>query len=435
MHNKIKTSFFTIILSVALVLSFSIANAKMPDLAAASNLRYTTLVNKLYQIQSGPMWFSAPAASSEARHSFLQLLDNVATMGLDKNNYHYTEIAGSAIPTDSIKQEKQNRIFADAVIALCKDVYQGADISSYISNDEISGKYETADNNYLLTLLGLVKSPSELDTLIASLEPKSPEYIALKNEIATQIAANNLQKIKQLNVSLNFYRWIHHFHFDKFIFVNIPTATLRYYEADSMLLLMKVVVGKPATKTPRFSTYCYEVILYPYWNVPRSIVLKELLPKFKKNPAAIDAMNMQVVTPGGTVIDHTRLNWASYNRSNFPYGFRQCTGCDNSLGVIKFNLSDPFSVYLHDTNFKKAFASTNRFLSHGCIRVEKPVELGNYLINNRLDSNFVKACIENQKPVINKIEKPVPVFVVYLPACTDSTNTVTYPKDIYHLFK
>ena len=182
-----------------------------------------------------------------------------------------------------------------------------------------------------------------------------PEYIAIKKELQTKHDSLTSFQKKQLITSLQFYRWMHHFKFDKWIVVNIASATLRYYEVDSIKLRMKVVVGKPSTKTPRIAAYCNQVILYPYWNVPASIALNELLPEFKRDPGDVDALNMQVLDLKGNIIDHHKLNWKNYSRNYFPFRIRQSTGCDNSLGVMKFNLTSPFSVYLHDTNNKVAF--------------------------------------------------------------------------------
>ena len=104
-----------------------------------------------------------------------------------------------------------------------------------------------------------------------------------------------------------------------------------------------------------------------------------------------------------------------------------------AVGVIKFNLTSPYSVYMHDTNLKGAFTSQNRYLSHGCIRIEKPVQLANYLVPSKIDSAFLQACVRNQKPVVYKLEEQVPVFVLYMIAWTDEAGGVIYYKDIYNL--
>jgi murein L,D-transpeptidase YcbB/YkuD len=146
-------------------------------------------------------------------------------------------------------------------------------------------------------------------------------------------------------------------------------------------------------------------------------------------------MNMQVIDRNGTVLDHHKMNWKNYSSKNFPYRFRQSTGCDNSLGVIKFNITDPYSVYLHDTNNKIAFFSGYRYYSHGCIRVEQPIELANVLLTGRADTSFLNACYKQQVPVPVDLLKPVPVFVIYSTAATDASGKIKYYKDIYGLLK
>ena len=193
-----------------------------------------------------------------------------------------------------------------------------------------------------------------------------------------------------------------------------------------------MVVGKPSKRTPRFDATCRQVILYPYWNVPVDITLKELLPKYKHSPGLVDKENMQVLDAKGNIISPYAINWAKYNTHYFPYRLRQSTGCDNSLGIIKFDLTSPFSVYLHDTNEKGLFKSNYRYRSHGCMRVEKAIDLGNYVLNNKLDTAFLRACITDENPVILQLERPVPVFVVYMTAMENDSAGVDY-NDIYHL--
>lgn len=397
---------------------------------------YRALVDSFYHLTNkAPFWISSPASYAGTRRDFLSILDSAMSNGLDKYKYHYATIANDTMINTQSELMRSDSLLTDAVIAFSKDIYEGADISRWIMNDEISGKYSSKDNNFLLSKLSKINSVSKLNQLFTDLLPKDAAYTALQQGLKKPLSDKNTGMAEQLISSLNLYRWIHHFHFEKVIVVNIPSASLRCYMRDSVLLQMKVVVGKPSTRTPRFSTYCNEAILYPYWNVPRSIAVKELLPKFKKSLAAIDAMNMQVITKDGKIIDPYTLNWKNYNKYNFPYNFRQCTGCDNSLGVIKFDLTDPFSVYLHDTNFKKAFESRSRYISHGCIRVQNPTGLYDYLLPGKLDTAFINACIKNEKPITQKLNASVPVFVVYMTAEPDSTNNVILYKDIYHLFK
>lgn len=420
-------------------------NTPKPQNNASQNLQlprlnYPLLVNKLYELTGDKLrWFATGYLSALIKKEFKSRIDSAANIGLQKTKYHFLELEKNFdrnfLIQDSLAATQMDRIFTDAAITYCKDVYQGSDISKWMMYDEISRKYEDADNSYLVNKLATIASVNDFLVFLNSLETKSNEYLALKNTMKSKSDSLTVSEKKQLGTALNFYRWIQHFNFEKYIIVNIPAATLRYFQSDSLKLKMKLVVGKPSTRTPRFAAYCNQVILYPYWNVPSSIAKNELLPKIKHNPKYIDALNMQLVNSNGQVINPNNVNWSNYSKGYFPFRLRQSTGCDNSLGVIKFDLSSPFSVYLHDTNYKGAFKSANRFLSHGCIRLENPVDLANHILFNKIDSKYLEACFKNQVSVPLNVVRPVPVFVVYLTAETGAKNDLKFYKDIYGLLK
>ncbi|MCD6013687.1 MAG: ErfK/YbiS/YcfS/YnhG family protein [Flavipsychrobacter sp.] len=394
-------------------------------------LYYPDETSDLYErIHLNPIWYTD--IYSQVRQHFISVLDSAVYVGLEKSKYHYAKLK-NANTNNSINAAHDAHIFIDAVIAYCKDL-NGVNIGRQLNNDEVSRKYAASDEANLLDNLAKVNAISDMDNFLKSLEPASNEYTLLKNELKKQLIANNSGQTKQLVASLNYLRWINHFRFNKYIVVNIPSATLHYYEDNIPKLQMKVVVGKPSTPTPRFSTYCTQVILYPYWNVPKKIGANELLPKFIKNPSEMDEMDMHLIDEAGQRVDHHSLDWSAYDKNNFPYIFRQSTGCGNALGVIKFNLTNPFDVYMHDTNLKNKFLSTSRYFSHGCIRLEKPIDLANYLLREPIDSNMVKACMTDQQPTTKKLENAVPVFVVYMTPVA-AAGAVTFNKDIYKLYQ
>lgn len=328
-----------------------------------------------------------------------------------------------------------DRKFTNAALTYCLDLYQGdKNIKRLIGSDEVTGKYERQDVEYIVRLLSESNSVADLNSMIRSLEPHQTIYSLLKAELKKQMYLGDSQKAKAVRISLNHYRWFSHFHFDKLVVVNIASAELKYYEQDSLKLDMTVVVGKPSTMTPRFVTYCDQIILYPYWNVPRSIAVNEILPVCKKSLMILDILKMQVIDSKGRIVDPRSLDWGKFTKSNFPFRFRQSTGCDNALGVIKFNLTSSYSVYLHDTNLKSDFQARYRYLSHGCIRVQKPIPLANSFLEKHLDEAFLKASIKGQQPIANKVLAPVPVFVLYMTADVNVDGTITYFPDIYDLF-
>lgn len=426
-----KTNITAVFIFLIICSQYSLAeDAKLPGLL------YPVLVNKFYAAAHQQVyWLNNTTSSSDMRRVLLQKLDSSAYVGTDRLRYRYDQLleGKSGQRDDSTTLIKLDMLFTDAAIAYCKDLYQGYGIDTWMKYDEWSRKYSDRDNDFIIGHLLAIKSSSELTGFINSLEPSSKEYTAYKSELNTQYLHNDIIKAKQIAVSMNFYRWIHHFNFEKFIVVNVASATLNYYENNIETLFSKMIVGKPTRRTPRFDATCREVILYPYWNVPADIALKELVPKYKKSPGLIDKENMQILDVKGNVLNPYSINWLQYNSSNFPYRLRQSTGCDNSLGIIKLDLTSPFGVYLHDTNEKGLFKSNSRYRSHGCMRVEKAIELGNYLLNNKLDTAFLQACVKGEKPIALQLEKPVPVFVVYLTAELTDNGVVNYYRDVYHL--
>ncbi len=140
-------------------------------------------------------------------------------------------------------------------------------------------------------------------------------------------------------------------------------------------------------------------------------------------------MNLQIVDGKGRVVNPTAVDWST---KAFPYRLRQSTGCDNALGLIKFEVNSPYAIYLHDTNNRTVFVRENRFLSHGCIRVEKPVELANILLGYaRFEPNYMETCPINAKPQFLSLPRPVPALMVYNILDFDEVGVLQAYRDVY----
>lgn len=425
--RSINILLLTVVISIGTIFAWDSASAQSGSLLLKRN---GAIIDQFYKIHGAALFWYDPAAKeiTNLRKSILSIIDSAKYLGINKN-YNFPEESNMLSGVAAIESDKK---FTAALVDFSRNILEGEGIDKLISNDEVSKNYTVFADSIILSWLCGMTANLDIKTYLSLLEPQDSVYRLLKDELKLQLNNGNELKVNEVTKCINIYRWITHFHLERCIVVNIPTAYLKAYGNGRLILSMRIVAGKPSTRTPRFATWCDKVVLYPYWNVPRSIATKELLPLFKKSPTRVERMNMQIIGHNGKKVDPNSLNWASFNRGNFPYTIRQCTGCDNALGVIKFNLTDPFSVYMHDTNFKIAFGSASRYYSHGCIRVQRPIELGNYLLNNKLDSNFLKACIKGQEPVVMYVAMPVPVFVVYLTA--DVVNgAVEYYGDIYHL--
>ncbi|MEZ0609132.1 L,D-transpeptidase family protein [Fibrella sp. WM1] len=275
----------------------------------------------------------------------------------------------------------------------------------------------------------------------AALKTEGPRFAPYKALLAQYQQARQTatpEQRKAIERTLNYYRYLSRFSNEQFILVNIPAARLVVYnQAGQRTLPMDVIVGKADKATPRFNCNLTEIVAYPYWNVPESIAKKEILPKVKASASYLDSQNMQILDARNEPVDPESIDWENVSASDFPYRFRQTSGCHNSLGLIKFVLNGPPAIYLHDTNARELFdQTTNHWRSHGCVRVQQPVELANFVLGaTKFDEGFYNRCLVDQTPKSFKLPKPFPVFVTYLLADVDDQGKLVYYKDVYRLEK
>ncbi len=262
-----------------------------------------------------------------------------------------------------------------------------------------------------------------------------PDDGVLNSKTMEAMNVSLIARVEELKSAINTFRWLQCAgRSPHIIVINIPSASLMVYASGNRVLDSKVIVGKRSTRTPVLASRITEVVLYPFWVVPNKIATRELLPLIKRNPGYLDANNMQVMDDRGKVVDPLRIDWDMLSASYFPYKLRQSTGCDNSLGIVKFNFYSPYGVYLHDTPAKELFKRNKRFFSHGCIRVEKAIELAHFLLkeNSRaIDTLVEKGCLQKKSPSVLPASEKIPVFVLYNTAWINSLDDVRFNEDIY----
>ena len=261
---------------------------------------------------------------------------------------------------------------------------------------------------------------------------------ALRVTVLNELNVPLVYRIRQLNLSINYYRWLNCLSKNQsVIVVNLPAAYLKVYRDHYVITEMRMVVGKKSTPTPTLSSTLDEVVLYPYWHVPVSIATKEILPILKRNPGYINSGNYQVLNSAGAIVDPYAVNWNALSTAYFPYLIRQSTGCDNALGLLKLNFYNPYSVYLHDTNSKNLFGLNKRFFSHGCMRLQKPMELGHLALSRNsiaIDTLEQKGCLRNKTPITVHADEHMPIIVWYNPAGVDSKGQLLFFEDVYGKF-
>lgn len=220
------------------------------------------------------------------------------------------------------------------------------------------------------------------------------------------------------------------------IMINIPAFRLYFYDSGEIFQTMKVVTGKKKHPTPVFSDMVETVVLNPYWNVPKSIIQKEMIPKLLRNSNAMAKKGIEIRDgwgPDARKISASSVNWSQYRYSkSVPYRFAQVPGYKNALGKVKFLFPNKFSVYMHDTPSKNLFNRQTRAYSHGCIRLEKPRELMKTFaeFNPNLDYGRAQKILKGKKQSYYQVEH-VPVDVTYFTAWVDPSGVLQLRGDIY----
>lgn len=250
------------------------------------------------------------------------------------------------------------------------------------------------------------------------------QTIAIMNETITD-------RINQIMINLEQWRWLPNYLGDQYLLVNVPAYLLRVYENGYAKLTKRVCTGAPSTPTPIFSEQMQYLDFNPTWGVPYSIATKEILPKLKRNPGYLDSHNMELYA-GDKKVSPYKVNWGSVSARNFYYTIRQKPGSNNALGLVKFLFPNQYDVYLHDTPSKSLFANAQRAYSHGCIRLENPVELAEYLLKPEYSPARIADIINKGKNRRVFLPLPLPIYILYFTVWVDDNgNEIYFYPDVY----
>ena len=240
-------------------------------------------------------------------------------------------------------------------------------------------------------------------------------------------------RIDQIRVNLERARWMLHDVPQTFVVADIAGFEAGYFRAGRLIWRSRVQVGKPYRSTPIFRSNISYLVLNPTWTVPPGIEARDILPAVKRNRGYLAAKNLRVIDQQGRTVDPARIDWSRYSGRNFPYTFRQDPGPDNALGQIKFMFPNPHFVYLHDTPSKDLFERDVRAFSSGCIRVERPLELAELLLNDpdQWSLEKIRSAVDTQKTRTVTLPAPVPVLLYYWTAQGQADGSVHFKNDVY----
>jgi len=328
-----------------------------------------------------------------------------------------------------------------------------------------------------------VLATKDLQFLLADIQPKSDTYRRLQQKylVLQQDSGANNPTAKTLLANMERLRWKMPDLGEEYIEVNIPDFTLTWFNKQDTVTHMRVCVGgkrekdykekqklfaasgnlddKPKNhETPILLSKFNSIQVNPIWNIPVSIARSEIYWMARKDPYYLSNNNIKVYYKGKLINDPDTIQWNKYPREKLPFQFKQGSGNDNALGKFKFVFENGSSIYLHDTNYKNGFKLSNRAISHGCVRVERPLEFAEHLVKDkyqyddlRMEVNLppvdttrmavYKKKLEKKADTVNVFElkpkwfgvrKPLPILINYVTAWSDHGKIVFRP-DVYGL--
>ncbi|MFP5039506.1 L,D-transpeptidase family protein [Parasediminibacterium sp. JCM 36343] len=262
-----------------------------------------------------------------------------------------------------------------------------------------------------------------------------PEDSSLNQRTVNALQVPVKERIQQILINMERSKWIPTQLKGDYLAVNIPEYKLHVYNNDNLEWSCNVVVGKSTRvhNSVIFNNNVETIVFSPYWNIPKGILEKEVLPGIRKNRDYLEKHNMEVVTFSGQPVNESAINW-DQSASSFPYLVREKPGVKNSLGLVKFLFPNSYDIYLHDSPQKSLFDESSRAFSHGCIRVQEPFKLAKFLL--RSDPSWtdakINAAMNSGKEMPVTLKKKVPVFIAYFTAFVDRGGKLNFREDIYH---
>jgi len=234
-------------------------------------------------------------------------------------------------------------------------------------------------------------------------------------------------RIGKVEVALEQIRWLPSELGARRVFINQPAYTAAYFENGAEKLSMRTVIGKVSNQTSFFQDVIEQIDYNPYWGVPQSIIVNEMLPRLRRDPGYLDRAGYEVTDSKGKRISSSAINWGAYG-GKVPYSIRQTPSEANALGELKILFPNKHAIYMHDTPQKALFDRDARAFSHGCVRLAQPREMAAALLGR--DVGYVKKKLAAGHSA-EKIPGNIPVYVAYFTAWPDKDGKVQFFDDVY----
>ena len=408
-----------------------------------AELRWKDDVIAFYESNNHELvWYDSASKPLPVRDSLIDVICKARYFGLLPQNYHIDELkklVDSTLPIDLVRTDA---LVTDAFFGFTADIKYGRTMR--MSENRL--------DSASVPLLRQVLDGSNLRSALHSMEPPSSQYQSLKVVLKTILDTTELEVrqrilngetddslpvikiIKSIEINLEKRRLERDFSpGGRCIYVNIPSFMLDVVDGDKTVLKSKVIVGTQTNPTPEITSLVECIVIYPYWHVPRKISVEEYLPILQRDTSFLTRNNFDVLDRKGKVLSADSIDWKKFSKNYFPVSLRQHEGKENSLGVVKFVFDNPYAVFLHDTNAKYLFRNRTRAFSHGCIRVEKAVELAHYLFTGDLTKKskvIDKYIVQEQRQTLS-LRQPIPIYLRYF-TCEVIDDRLYQYQDIYN---
>jgi murein L,D-transpeptidase YcbB/YkuD len=396
---------------------------------------------------TAPLWLRDGLPTANARTA-IRYLAQVETVGLAAVDYDAQSLdslgatlAGAGMAGSAAERARFEATLSVAVARVLATLQWGR-----VNPRDVHENFPIIRDDYDLTAaVRRVATGSDPLRVFGEAEPPLLHYRLLKAQLARyrQLAGDSTEaaartrmntRLRQMELSLERWRWLPHAFPGRVIIVNVPEFRLHAFDrltADSTALFsMDVVVGEAYDhQTPIFMKEIEHLAFSPYWEVPPSIARKEIKPKAVRSPSYL-RRNHYVLLRGGVEVPHTAANIAAIGAS---VRVRQLPGSDNALGRVKFIFPNPHNVYMHDTPVQSAFERDRRDLSHGCIRLADPVRLATWILRDRPEwtAAALDSAMSRATPLDVRVTERIPVLVLYGTAIAERSGEMRFYRDIY----
>ncbi len=428
------------------------------------HLRNAAVINEFYRSGDYEPYFLMHFVPKDQLVLLADRLKDASTHGLNPELFGYStfqELVDKIYQKKAIKTPQEAcEVIARAELMAANSLLSYASAMHYgvVNPRKIFARYYMKTGKPDSAFFRKALSVTDLKAYLDTLPPSSPVYAKLREGLASGFVYPGLSKEetrRAILLSLERLRWQNKPVGDRYVWVNIADYSLLFVDKGKTALSMKVCVGKGPDQsqsdadydesegsvrphdhsTPQLNSEIYNSQVNPIWNIPESIAKNEIYDKVLNDPYYLVNNNMDVYDQRGRKVDADAIDWSEIPKDNIPYSFKQGSGDDNSLGKIKFQFLNASAVYLHDTPAKAPFKLTVRAVSHGCVRLEKPLELAKMLYGDGPKYDLIQKELQEKNPTARDIpvSPKVPVYLDYLTCFVDDSGNIQVRPDVYRL--